>query len=402
MKPYLNKLFVIAAGVLMAANVNAQCVFTAQFGTATLGDIGQTVTATTCAFAGEYSNFNSATSGNSYQFESTGGSGNYITLTDASNNVLQHGPSPQTLVAPFSGTIRMHYATNAACGIESACRTGKATTLSTYDGPNTLFRVRKTFTDGNPGEVEVSLSCNTGLILDQSKIITADEEVTFVMTDFDSGELNCTVTETPVAGYNTTYSGGTSGNTDGCEYEAVEEGTLNTCDITNTPAPVDIEITKEWVFEGSSGPQGIDLYYELTLWCDSEIVDGYSPEDKFDSASGVMSGCGRIKPKKDSIQGFFPADWCKNFSGHGSEVFNAQVIPEYPDSDCFVVESVSDDAAEVDNGCNNLTVSVGQGAACTITNTVFFEGIPTLSQYGMALMALMMLGIGFVGFRRFA
>lgn len=59
-------------------------------------------------------------------------------------------------------------------------------------------------------------------------------------------------------------------------------------------------------------------------------------------------------------------------------------------------------AVEVDNGCTNLTVSVGQGAACTVTNTVFFEGIPTLSQYSMAILALLMLGIGVIGFRRFA
>jgi len=39
---------------------------------------------------------------------------------------------------------------------------------------------------------------------------------------------------------------------------------------------------------------------------------------------------------------------------------------------------------------------------CTATGTQFFEGIPTLSQYGMALMALLMLGVGFIGFRRFA
>jgi hypothetical protein len=36
-----------------------------------------------------------------------------------------------------------------------------------------------------------------------------------------------------------------------------------------------------------------------------------------------------------------------------------------------------------------------------MTNTVFYEGIPTLNQYGMAIMALLMLGMGFVGFRRF-
>jgi hypothetical protein len=44
----------------------------------------------------------------------------------------------------------------------------------------------------------------------------------------------------------------------------------------------------------------------------------------------------------------------------------------------------------------------GGNSSCTFTNTVFFEGIPTLSQYGLALMALLMLGVGMVGFRRFA
>jgi hypothetical protein len=32
---------------------------------------------------------------------------------------------------------------------------------------------------------------------------------------------------------------------------------------------------------------------------------------------------------------------------------------------------------------------------------VFFEGILTLGQYGLALLALLMLGVGFIGFRRF-
>ena len=50
-----------------------------------------------------------------------------------------------------------------------------------------------------------------------------------------------------------------------------------------------------------------------------------------------------------------------------------------------------------------MEVSVRTGGdSCTITNTIFFEGIPTLNQYGLALMALLMLGIGLVGFRRFA
>ena len=46
-------------------------------------------------------------------------------------------------------------------------------------------------------------------------------------------------------------------------------------------------------------------------------------------------------------------------------------------------------------------LAAGGSGSCTITNTVFFEGIPTLSQWGMALMALLMLGFGFIGLRRF-
>ena len=77
------------------------------------------------------------------------------------------------------------------------------------------------------------------------------------------------------------------------------------------------------------------------------------------------------------------------------------VVPNYPSSSCWVDENIVDDAIEVINGCMNISVSVGNPAECTITNTVFFEGIPTLNQYGLAIMALLMLGIGMVGFRRF-
>jgi len=402
MNQYLRNWLVLVAGVLMAANVNAQCVYNSPFGSASVGGIGETVTLTTCAFAGEYSTANNVVSGFTYEFSSQGGSGNYLTLTDTANNVLHHGPSPLTYTATFNGTIRMHQSTNASCGTESACRTARVSTLSNYDGPNALFQVSKIFTDGNPGEVEVSLSCNTGLILDQSKTITEEEGVTFVVTDFDSGELNCEITETPVAGYDAEYFDGSNTNSVSCEYLAVEEGDFNTCRITNEPAPVDIEITKNWVFEGSSVPQGIDGRYELTLWCDAEIVDGDRPDDNSqDAPSGGESYCSLKFLSQEGALAYESADWCQRFYGNGSEVFDAQVIPEYPDSHCYVIETVYDDAVEIDNGCDSLTVSAGQGASCSITNTVFFEGIPTLGRQGLVVLGLMMLGIGFVGLRRF-
>ena len=59
-------------------------------------------------------------------------------------------------------------------------------------------------------------------------------------------------------------------------------------------------------------------------------------------------------------------------------------------------------SVEVDaSACLGVTLMAGTAGNCAITATVFFEGIPTLSQYGMAIMALLMLGVGFVGFRRF-
>ena len=54
-----------------------------------------------------------------------------------------------------------------------------------------------------------------------------------------------------------------------------------------------------------------------------------------------------------------------------------------------------------ESDCGSVTVMTTGAAECTIIATAFFEGIPTLSQYGMAIMALLMLGVGFVGFRRF-
>jgi hypothetical protein len=69
---------------------------------------------------------------------------------------------------------------------------------------------------------------------------------------------------------------------------------------------------------------------------------------------------------------------------------------------CYAYESGTASSVEVDDSdCDEMEVFVGSGDGCTIINTVFFEGIPTLSQYGLAIMALLMLGVGFVGFRRF-
>jgi len=259
-------------------------------------------------------------------------------------------------------------------------------------GESTTIDVTKVFTDDNPGEVRVTLTCDTGLPLKQSFMISEGNGVKFVVTSFESGTMNCSVTEEATSAYSGTYvASGDSASVDndpdapGCHFLAIDGGDGNACSITNSPDSVEVRIEKEWAFAGSFSE--LEIFYKLTLYCDAEIVGG----DPY--LNGTSNGPASVSDL-----------WYQEFEGTSPDnrIFKAEVIPGYPSSDCRVDEEVFSDAVEVDNGCGDLIVSAGNGDSCTVTNTVFFEGIPTLSQYGLAIMALLMLGIGMVGFRRFS
>ena len=264
----------------------------------------------------------------------------------------------------------------------------------------TTFEVTKEFTDGdNPTEVTVTINCFTGLPLEQSQVIDETQGVTFVVTDFDDGELDCDIIEeeTPeLAGYSPEYNADGPGTFDedgGCNFEDVASGSENSCHIVNDAAPVEVEIEKVWVIDGPSGDQ-VDTSYKLTLFCDAPIQDA-----SYCHGGGNGGSSGTV----EDPAGPAPSWECKkNFYGDDTDAFFAYVTPEYPESHCWVEEEVNDSYVEIDNDCGSLVVSAGDGDSCVITNSVFFEGIPTLNQYGMALLALLMLGVGVVGFRRFA
>jgi len=174
----------------------------------------------------------------------------------------------------------------------------------------------------------------------------------------------------------------------GCYYENVDHGEF-LCEITNTPNSVDVEIEKLWIIDGADN-YTIDTNYQLTLYCDSEILnaDPYC-EGQIDKDTG------RALVADDGI-------WCRTFQDNISNSFLAEVVPDYPYSHCWVVETVYDDAIHIDNGCDDIKVSASGGDEyCRIINTYYFEGIPTLNHLGLAIMALLMLGVGLVGFRRF-
>jgi len=263
------------------------------------------------------------------------------------------------------------------------------------------FEVTKNFLDDNTSSVEVQLLCNTGLPLQQSFVISeagggldpsSASVVTFVVTSFTDGAMDCTVTESPVDGYEPGYlaSGDSQSDDDdsenpGCNFIAVSQGDINSCEITNSLNSKEVHINKKWMLNGDNNT--IDPSYKLVLFCDGEILDGTRQGESDIWYKELYSG---------------------NSLGTADHDFQPDVYPDWDGgTECWVTEMVSSSSVEPSNGCGTaaapgLLVEIeGPEPSCTITNTVFFEGIPSLNRYGLAIMALLMLSVGFVGFRRF-
>jgi len=299
-----------------------------------------------------------------------------------------------------------YYEVSSTCNDLSIVPSDDDTLCTITNAPTrATFKVTKIFADGNNvDEIEVSIDCNTGLILDQDKDLGDGEWVEFVVTSFTEGTLDCTITEDGLAGYAGEYYNVSLDvtNDESCEYTEVGGGDAYECEITNTPLDVDVDITKEWLYPGSADASAVSDEFTFVLYCTDASIVGGSKVGGFkltESPSAVIDTCafGGDSPVSSYDQ------YCKTLYGSGDETFNEQVNPYvWPGGSCYVMEINVDPAVEVDNGCGSLEVSAGSGDSCTITNTVFFEGIPTLSQYGMALLALLMLGVGFVSFRRFS
>jgi len=266
-------------------------------------------------------------------------------------------------------------------------------------GRNARFRVTKDFDDDNPLGVEVFLDCNTGLPLQQSAEIhdpdAADlgpgdfTHVDFVIADFEPGTMDCDVFETVPVGYAASYFAdigdeGTANNVfadeDGCHYEGVE-GADFVCEITNELQPVDVIVNKEWIddnpeFQGSTT-------VEITLECTDPIIGGFS--------CGLVSG----------IEGSENGNCAQRFIDPANPG-EFEVLPHFDGTSCTATETPEIGVLIDESDCEAMLIFPGQGAECTIVNTRLFAGIPTLSQYGLLVMALLMLGVGLIGFRRYA
>ena len=249
------------------------------------------------------------------------------------------------------------------------------------------FVVTKDFSDDNPAEVTVGISCNSGLPLEQSFTISESGEafqmVTFTVADFVDGETECTVTEAPLEGYTTRYEayGASTAVQDpdhpGCRFTGVSYGDQNTCAIGNELQPVPWTIAAAW-----------------------EPGDQYGLEAQ---AAELEVSCENVRVERDGDL----VDFIENVTlSPASPSFVYDIYPHHgmPASRCRaeVVSVLS--WVELEQGCAQWQVFElgGEPVACSVTSTMFYEGVPALGHRGLALLALLMAGIGLAGLRRFA
>lgn len=249
---------------------------------------------------------------------------------------------------------------------------------SRWFGSNTFtITVHKNFNDGNPSAVMVAKECNTGLPLNVSIGVSEDNPITFVTTSIDSGNTNCTVTEIVPAGYAAAYSveAGGASNPDGCVYQNVEQGSELECFIENSIVPAEVIVRKSWIDEH---PEFMNpMFAEAEYQCSGE---GQLDED---AAEGV------------NLLFFYGQDATDRFT----------VIPHWNgQTRCTVSEvEVSPEVESDDSECAGIAVLPGHAAPdydCTIINTRSYPGIPTLGRTSLALLALLLLGVGVVLLRR--
>ena len=276
----------------------------------------------------------------------------------------------------------------AEAGFESLAITAPSGCAPVGSGEHAEFTVQKRFADGNDiTAVNLNISCNTGLPLEQSLTVLPNEgdfgafEVKFIVEGFADGNLDCEVWEDTPDGYTATYdcqadaSCSTSEGSGPCDFQGVGANDANLCLIQNYVAPVDIKVSRQLL---ESEESGIGDTSRISLFCDN-VIDGDG-----EGNNGAMSWSWLFEGKKDS--------------------HTAMVYPRFDGTtSCRTEEETISSAVESNSSCAEpITILVGaEIRTCKVISTVFFEGIPTLNQYGLLLFSALMLLTGLVAARRF-
>ncbi len=266
-------------------------------------------------------------------------------------------------------TTKLGYTAAVACTIDAAPGPSGSdeVTVAVAEGEsavcvftNTLntgaFTVNKNFSDDSPASVDMTLTCSSGAATTNPVAATEASPAVFEVTGFTPA-ATCTATEAATPGYTQDNSGCQVGGllADGGSCTMVN--TLNTNTFTVNKTYDDATLTAVTV----------------TASCTGGGSFAANPLPAAPGAPAVFIYNGFIgNPTCTALESGVPAGYTAN------------------NADCQDNDAL--------------------GGSCTIANTLNpiapppvreLGVVPTLNQYGLALMALLMLGIGAVGFRRF-
>ena len=239
----------------------------------------------------------------------------------------------------------------------------------------------------NPSERSVTIVCTTGLPLVQSAPVSTANNVEFVLTSLLSfDDVDCTISQTLGAPSGFTEWHAQIGDTPppnteslgGCAFDSLnaEDDNGYVCTLINQAQAGSFTVFTEWDITGAEGDIP-DLDQVIRISC-NEDFSGASGSGPF-YTDEPFGG-----PLLDSA----------TISGIVTRVDGGTV--------CSASDEIVSSAVDTSQDCTSgKNISPGGSNSCKYDYSVFFEGIPTLSQYGLAIMALLMLGVGFVGFRRF-
>ena len=225
--------------------------------------------------------------------------------------------------------------------------------------------------------LDVTATCNSGTPLSQTTTISEAVGVTFSVLQVADGS-NCEVTLAGIP------DGWEVKSDTGCDFTTGSNGSAYTCAFEIGYIMFDFDV--DFVIDDTAEDATFDFDY--TLVC----------ENVMDSLGTTLTTT-QVDSSFDDGDDGSSFTWTMVGVGSNLEDSDSDVIP----TNCYVkdISTIADSTVEV-TGCTGTTIDFGDDeGSCTLTATVFYEGIPTLSQYGMAIMVLLMLGVGFVGFRRF-
>jgi hypothetical protein len=289
-------------------------------------------------------------------------------------------PAPsQILQIDLGSSTVTEVATTAESGFESLAITVPRG-CGTTGGQNADFKVQKQFMDGNTGlDTTLNIRCNGGLPLEQTFTTEpgAGVEVTFTVTNFTDGALDCEIWESTGSDYYASYecfsTGSCAVTASTCVFENTAAGQDNLCVIRNYPETVDVTVNTEWVYENVE--QELFDVVTVDLYC-RNIIDGdgqWSP--------GVMH-------------------WSWDFDNTTPAQTASIQSRSDASAECRTEQRSPSSAIDSTSNCTAWTTA-SAGLVCTVTNTYWFEGVPALSRGGLLIASLLLLFTGLLFVRRF-